>query len=120
MTVLDSPVRRIASNVVRKFGQSITLTQRVTGAFTPATNSVAVTETALTVNAILAEVRADEIQGQVQSGDMKVVVAAKDLTNKPETGWRMTISSEVYEVVAVKTDFSGEQAALYTLIARGV
>ena len=117
--MLDTVARKIASTMVGKFGQSVTMRQRVTGAFNTTTLVPSVSETDYTVSAIIGDYAQEEIKGLVKSGDKKVLVAAKDLTPVPTVEWEVKIGATWYTIRHVITSYSGDEAAMYEITARG-
>jgi hypothetical protein len=57
------------------------------------------------------------LSGAIQAGDRKVSIAALN-TTEPQIGDTMTIDSLDYNVLAVKSIWSGEKVAIYQLQVR--
>ena len=116
---LDTRARATADKLLDKFGKSITLTSIVEGSYDPATGDMgAGTTTSTTHTAIIKDYNGiDFIGGVIQSGDRKVMIAALG-TTMPQPADKVTVDSEVYQVVAVRYVWSGELPALYELQVR--
>jgi hypothetical protein len=116
---LDARARATANTLLDKFGKSITLTSIVEGSYDPATGDMSAnTTTNTTHTAIIKDYNGiDFMGGVIQSGDRKVMIAALDTTT-PQPADKVTINSEVYQVIAVRYVWSGELPALYELQVR--
>lgn len=116
---LDTRARATADKLLDKFGKSITLTSIVEGSYDPATGDMgAGTTTSTTHTAIIKDYNGiDFISGVVQAGDRKIMIAALGAPT-PQPADKVTIDSEVYQVIAVRYVWSGELPALYELQVR--
>ena len=116
---LDAKARNTADTLLDKFGKSITLTSIVEGSYDPATGDMSAnTTTNTTHTAIVKDFNGvDFVSGVIQSGDRKVTIAALNATT-PQPADKVTVDSEVYNVISVKSIWSGELAALYELQVR--
>ena len=116
---LDAKARNTADTLLDKFGKSITLTSIVEGSYDPATGDMSAnTTTNTTHTAIIKDFNGvDFISGVIQSGDRKVMIAALGATT-PQPADKITIDSEVYQVIAVRYVWSGELPALYEMQVR--
>jgi hypothetical protein len=116
---LDARARATANTLLDKFGKSITLTSIVEGSYDPATGDMSAnTATNTTHTAIIKDYNGiDFMSGVIQSGDRKVMIAALDTTT-PQPADKVTIDSEVYQVIAVRYVWSGELPSLYELQVR--
>ena len=119
MGVLDTVARNVASSMFGKFGQTVVLREKQAGKFLSATDTVATFKTEHVVHAMIAEFAATEIQGLVKSGDKKVLVAAKDLPRTPTVEWELKIGDRWHTIRHVQTSYSGDEAAVHELVARG-
>jgi hypothetical protein len=116
---LDAKARNTADTLLDKFGKSITLTSIVEGTYDPATGDMSAnTITNTTHTAIIKDYNGiDFISGVVQAGDRKVMIAALGAPT-PQPADKVTVDSEVYQVVAVRHIWSGELPALYEMQVR--
>jgi len=119
MGVLDSVARSVASSMVGKFGQTVILQEKQTGAYAPSTTSVAVAKFEHEVSAIVSDYAEYQVQGLIKSGDKKVLIAAKDLPRTPTVDWTIKIGERWFEIRHVKTVYSGDEQAMHELVARG-
>lgn len=116
---LDAKARATADKLIGKFGKQVTLTRVTEGSYNPATGEMSAgSTTTQTVAALIKDFNGIEIlSGGIEKGDRKVSIAALNAT-EPQIGDTMTIDSLVYSVLAVKTTWSGEKAAVYELQVR--
>lgn len=116
---IDARARATADKLLDKFGKSITLTSVTEGSYDPTTGEMgAGTTTSTTHTAIIKDFKGiDFISGVVQAGDRKVMIAALG-TPTPQPADKVTIDSEVYQVMSVRYVWSGELPALYELQVR--
>lgn len=108
-----------ASNLIMKFGKIITLSRQSKGIYDPATGELPASSISnLSVKALVKDYKPTEfISGTIETGDKKVTLAALNLA-QPNVGDKVTIDLLDYTVIAVKTTWSGELAALYELQVR--
>jgi len=113
----------VAQKLVNDFGKTVTLT-RVTRTNNRATGKTTTTETTETVVVTPPVPFAGETQGQrripgavVKEGDIIADFAALD-QDKPSIGDRLTIDGEDFQIIAIGTTYSGENAALYPVQLR--
>ena len=116
---LDIRARATADKLIAKFGKQVTLTRVTEGNYDPSTGELSGgSTTTQTVAALVKDFNGIEIlSGAIQSGDRKVSIAALNAA-EPQIGDTMTIDSLVYNVLAVKSIWSGEKVAIYELQVR--
>ena len=116
---LDTKARATSDKLIGKFGKQVTLTRVTEGTYDPATGDVSDgSNTTQTVAALIKDFNGIELlSGVIQQGDRNVSVAALNAT-EPQIGDTMTIDSLVYNVLAVKSIWSGEKTAVYQLQVR--
>lgn len=119
MTAIDTSSRALAVKMLTKFGKAIAFQSIVEGSYDPATGDMAAnTVTSSNVQALIKDYNGIELMsGVIQQGDRKVTIAASGAT-LPQPSDKIVIDSETYNIIAVKTIWSGELAALYELQAR--
>ena len=119
MTALDTSSRALAVKMLAKFGKSITLQSIAEGAYDPVTGDMAAnTVTSLTQQALIKDYNGLELMsGLVQHNDKRVTIGAAG-GEIPQTSDRIVIDSETYNIISVKSIWSGDLAALYILQAR--
>lgn len=115
---LTRSVGQITYRVIRKYGMSATLTERVTGTFSPSTNTVAVTATDHEVKVLVQEYGERE-RPNIRAGDKKVLVAGPALDDVPTTEWRLTVGERTFEIVHVLSHYIQDAAVVYEIQARG-
>lgn len=120
MGVLDTIARNIASTMVGKFGQTVRLRERAAGKYDVTDATVATFKLEHEVSALVMDFAAIEVQGLVQSGDKKVLIAAKDLPRTPTVEWQIKIGTRWHTIRHVKTDYSGDEPATHQIVARGM
>lgn len=116
---LDIRARATADRLIGKFGKQVTLTRVTEGTYNPDTGELSGgSTTTQTVVALVKDFNGIEIlTGAIQAGDRKVSIAALNAT-EPQIGDKMTIDSLDYNVLSVKSIWSGEKTAVYELQVR--
>lgn len=118
MGILDGPLRAVSKTILDTFGTACTVTRVVVGTYDPEDGSWASTTTAVAVNGRLDDHLAHELTGDIRATDQKLTVPAIDLSFEPGVGDRVTIGSDVYGVVNVRTVLATDSAAIYALAIR--
>ena len=111
---LDATFRPLAHNLIAKYGKNVTFTKTTAGTFDPVTGTTIGSTSTDTVVKIAPPAAVDvaEVNGtSIQTGDLKVSVAALDYT--PDINQTVTIDGATYDVVSVSPVYSGELVALY-------
>ena len=106
MSVYDRP-KASATRMLKKYGQTVTLTNKSAGAYDPATGAASVTTaTQTTEGAVfewgLATIRYGQgyiDQTLINVGDKQLFLSATELTTPPALGDTVTIGSKVYTLV---------------------
>jgi hypothetical protein len=109
-----------ALRLLRKYGQSMTLTARTNGAYDTATGAQTVTETAHTVTGAMFDYPAKMIEGTlIRQGDKQAIVAASGLAVTPAPGMKLTdAAGAVYTVVTAEALNPAGTAVIHTLQVR--
>jgi hypothetical protein len=115
---LASPLRKVASKLMAKFGGVATIRSVTVGAYNTTTGAAAETTTDTTVRGVLEDVRRSEVNDLVQQGDKRLMIAAADLASAPTTADRVIISSRSLQIIEVRTIEQDNTAITYELILR--
>lgn len=88
-----------ANELLAEFGMPVTLVQVTTGAYDPATGSTSNTENNVSSIGVKLDYEQSEIDGtHIRQGDQRVYMAPS-LSVTPKTGDKLTIESEVFQVI---------------------
>jgi hypothetical protein len=115
---LASPLRKVASKLMAKFGGTATIRRVVPGVYNPTTGTVSETTTDTAVRGVLEDVNLREVNDLIQAGDKRLLIAAADLANAPTTADRVIISGRTLQVIEVRTIEQDNTAITYELILR--
>ena len=115
---LASPLRKVASKLMAKFGGIATIRRVVTGAYNPTTGTVSETTADTTVRGVLEDVNLREVNDLIQAGDKRLLIAAADIANAPTTADEVLISSVTHQVIQVRTIEQDNEPIPYELILR--
>ena len=115
---LASPLRKVASKLMAKFGGVATIRSVTVGAYNTTTGAATETTTDTTVRGVLEDVRRSEVNDLVQQGDKRLMIAAADLASAPTTADRVIISSRSLQIIEVRTIEQDNTAITYELILR--
>jgi hypothetical protein len=115
---LASPLRKVASKLMARFGGVATIRRVATGSYDPATGTIAETNTDTTVRGVLEDVNIREVNELVQAGDKRLIIAAADLTTAPTTVDKVLINSVVHQIIRIQTIEQDNTAITYEMILR--
>ena len=122
MSAIDDTFGPIPSPLIDKWGISITYIKAGTDSYDTATGVVTVTDTNVTLNAIITVVSKEESEGVYQTGDLKVYIAAASLpAYQPSIRDRIQylengVSREA-RLIDIKT-YRGTSPVFFSVIAR--
>ena len=121
MTALDKEFRKLATDLIAKYGKTVTLTSTAVGTYEPLVGQTvnASAPVSVSVKAIIKDYKREfsSEKGLILVGDKKFTIAAAGIT-KPKPGDTITLDGAVWRVVDVKETWSGEQIASYSVQAR--
>ena len=115
---LASPLRKVASKLMARFGGTATIRRVTAGSYDTAAGTIAETNTDTTVRGVLEDVNIREVNELVQAGDKRLIVAAADLTTAPTTVDKVLINSVVHQIIRIQTIEQDNTAITYELILR--
>jgi hypothetical protein len=115
---LASPLRKVASKLMARFGGVATIRRVATGSYDTAAGTIAETNTDTTVRGVLEDVNIREVNELVQAGDKRLIVAAADLTTAPTTVDKVLINSVVHQIIRIQTIEQDNTAITYEMILR--
>lgn len=115
---LATPLRKVASKLMAKFGGVATIRRVVVGAYAPSTGTAAETTTDTSVRGVLEDVNAREVNDLIQATDKRLIIAAADVANVPTTADRVIISSVAHQIIQVTTIEQDNTAITHELILR--
>jgi hypothetical protein len=114
-TVLDRAMRPAADRLLGMFGDDVTITYKSGGTYDPATGITAPTETTATVKAHIEQWAVTEFGQLVERKGLKVMIPALGET-LPRPDDTVTVDGQEYEVVRVRSSYSGFLAAYYEIM----
>jgi hypothetical protein len=115
---LASPLRKVASKLMAKFGGEVTIRVVTPGAYNTTTGAITETTADTAVRGVLEDVNAREVNELIQASDKKLTVAAADLAAAPSTDDRVVISSVSHQIIRVTTIEQDNTAITHELILR--
>jgi hypothetical protein len=115
---LASPLRKVASKLMAKFGGTATIRRVVTGAYNPTTGTVTETTTDTTVRGVLEDVNLREANDLIQANDKRLLIAAADIANPPTTADEVLIGAITHQVITVRTIEQDNTPITYDMILR--
>ena len=115
---LASPLRKVASKLMAKFGGIATLRRVTLGAYNTTTGTATETTSDTAVRGVLEDVTLREVNDLIQAGDKRLTIAAADLANAPTPADRVIINSRNLQVIDVRTIEQDNTAITYELILR--
>lgn len=115
---LSTPLRKIATKLMAKFGGDVTIRTVTTGAYNTSTGAVTETTSDVGIKGVLEDVNLREVNELVQAGDKRLTVAAADTAAVPTTRDRVVISGISHQVIRVQTIEQDNEPITYELILR--
>ena len=115
---LASPLRKVASKLMAKFGGDATIRIVSLGTYNTTTGAIVETVSDTALKGVLQDVSVREINELVQAGDKRLIIAAADVATKPNTADRVVISSISHQIIRVDTIEQDNTAITYELILR--
>jgi hypothetical protein len=115
---LATPLRKVASKLMAKFGGAATIRRVVPGTYNPTTGTISETTTDTAVRGVLEDVNLREVNDLIQAGDKRLTIAAADTAAPPTTADRVIIESRTLQVVQVRTIEQDNEPITYELILR--
>ena len=115
---LSSPLRKVASKLMAKFGGTATIRRITIGTYDPAIGTAAETAADTVVRGVLEDVNIREVNDLIQAGDKRLTIAAADVANAPITADKVLIASVVHQIIKATTTEQDNTAITYELILR--
>lgn len=115
---LASPLRKVASKLMAKFGGEVTVRRVTLGAYNTTTGTAAETTTDTTVRGVLEDVNLREVNDLIQAGDKRLTIAAADTAAPPTMADRVIIAGRTLQVIQVRTIEQDNEPITYELILR--
>lgn len=116
---LATPLRKVASKLMARFGGVVTIRRVLAGAYSPGAGTVAESVTDTVTRGVLEDVSLREVNDLVQSGDKRLTIAAADVAVAPTTADEVVITGTVYQVITVRTIEQDNTPITHELILRG-
>ena len=115
---LASPLRKVASKLMAKFGGVATIRRVTPGIYNPTTGTVSETTSDTAVRGVLEDVNVREVNDLIQSGDKRLTVAAADVAAVPSTADRVLIGGVTHQIIRVATIEQDNTPITHELILR--
>ena len=115
---LATPLRKVATKLMSKFGGDVTLRTVTPGIYNPTTGTASEATSDTSIKGVLADVSAREVGDLVQTGDRRLTIAAADVSAAPTTADRLVIQGQVFQIVRIATIEQDNQPITYELILR--
>jgi hypothetical protein len=115
---LASPLRKVASKLMAKFGGEATIRFVSTGAYNPTTGTTSETVANTELRGVLEDVNLREVNDLIQATDKRLLIAAADIAMAPTTADEVVIKNITYQVVTIRTVEQDNIAITYELILR--
>jgi hypothetical protein len=115
---LASPLRKVASKLMAKFGGVATIRRVTLGAYNTTTGTAAETTTDTAVRGVLEDVSLREVNDLIQAGDKRLTIAAADTAAPPTMADRVIIAGRTLQVIEVRTVEQDNEPITYELILR--
>lgn len=112
-------MKKTATRLLTKFGQQVTLSRHVAGAYDPSTGSAVVTVTDQSGIGAVFDYGSKDIDGMlILSGDKKLLLSATGIT-APQVDDTVTIGAIIYTVKGIKVEAPAGTPVLFECTIRG-
>lgn len=115
---LSTPLRKVASKLMARFGGEVTIRTVTPGAYNTTTGAIAETTSDVVIRGVLEDVNSREVNELIQAGDKRLIIAAADTAAVPSTADRVIISAISHQVIRVVTIEQDNEPITYELILR--
>jgi hypothetical protein len=116
--ILASPLRKVASKLMAKFGGEATIRRVTPGIYNPTTGTASETTADTAVRGVLEDVNLREVNDLIQAGDKRLLIAAADVASPPTTADEVLIAAIVHQVISVRTIEQDNEPITYELVIR--
>jgi len=118
-TALDTLLRPLASKLIAQYGKACTLRVSYNGAYDALNGAAPINYMDHAVVGVLSvPERILYDPGVVSDGDVQLILADYVLSSAPKPGDLVTLDNFDWTVVSVQSTFSGDFAAIHTLLLR--
>jgi hypothetical protein len=119
MAILDKPLRKVATRLIKQFGTTVTLIRRGAPSYNIQTGTSVESVTEYAVKAVIEDYKARELQeGLVKVGDRKVLIASADLTFEPQPSDQIVFDGITHNIISIQQFYSGDQSAIFSCQVR--
>lgn len=115
---LATPLRKVASKLMAKFGGEATIRRVTPGVYNPTTGASSETTSDTALRGVLENVNLREVNDLIQAGDKRLIIAAADIAAVPTTADRVIIATRSLQVIEVRTIEQDNTPITYELILR--
>lgn len=115
---LSTPLRKVASKLMAKFGGEVTFRRVTTGAYNPTTGAATPSVVTSAVFGVLEDVREREVNDLVKGTDKKLTVAAADLAFEPAVSDQVTVSTRIMQIIQVNKIEQDNTAIVFEIFLR--
>lgn len=115
---LSSPLRKIASKLMAKFGGEVSIRRMVTGVYNPTTGTASVTASTITIRGVLENVSEREVNDLIKGTDRKLTIAAADLTFEPTVADQVTVGGRILQTIEVRRIEQDNTAIVFEIFLR--
>jgi hypothetical protein len=116
--VLATPLRKVASKLMARFGGEATIRRVTLGTYNTTTGTAAETTSDTVLRGVLEDVALREVNDLIQAGDKRLIIAAADAAAVPTTADRVIISTRSLQIIEVRTIEQDNEPITYELILR--
>jgi hypothetical protein len=116
--VLATPLRKVASKLMARFGGEVIIRRVTLGAYNTTTGTAAETTSDTELRGVLEDVALREVNDLIQAGDKRMIIAAADTAATPTMADRVIIGSRTLQVIKVRTIEQDNEPITYELILR--
>lgn len=115
---LSSPLRKVASKLMAKFGGEVTFRRVAAGIYNPTSGTSLPVTTTTTIRGVLDSVSENEANDLIKGTDKKLTIAAADLAFEPSVSDQVTVASRIMQIVQVTKIEQDNTAIVFEIFLR--
>lgn len=114
MAILDKPLRKVSSRLLKRFGTNVTLIRRSAPTYDVVTGTSTESSQQYRLKAVIQDYKANELRdGLIKVGDRRIIFASADLTFEPQPSDQLLFGGIIHNVISIEQIYSGDQSAIF-------
>ena len=117
--MLKDTISPVVVDMIKEFGSTVILKKKASSTYNPATGKVETTEGAtITLKGLIESYSSDEVQGLIQVGDIKLMIANDETTLFDLSSDKVVFNSVEYNIINIEPEILQDKIMFYLLQVR--